>query len=207
VDRLDSTHLPSHPDLLDWLADDFERNGYDVKRLTRQIVLSRTYQLDSRPAPEESPGPEAFARALDKPLSAEQLFRSVLIATGSSADAEGRIAGRAEAEYRRAFVERFPEVFPEEFSASLQQATFMANSPLIDDLLSRAPGNTTDRILNLCGNATVQVSEAFRVALGRSPASDEIEPARHILERHPGEGGVKHLLWALLASAEFQLNH
>ena len=35
---------PSHPDLIDWLARDFADNGWSVKRLHRQIVLSRAYQ-------------------------------------------------------------------------------------------------------------------------------------------------------------------
>jgi len=40
--------FPSHPDLLDWLATDFREHGWDMKRLVRQIVTSRTYLQDSR---------------------------------------------------------------------------------------------------------------------------------------------------------------
>jgi len=39
--------LPSHPELLDWLAAQFMQSGWDVKALHRMIMLSRTYQLSS----------------------------------------------------------------------------------------------------------------------------------------------------------------
>ncbi len=44
---------PSHPQLLDWLASDFMRHGWNVKRTLRQILLSATYQQSSTPIAEE----------------------------------------------------------------------------------------------------------------------------------------------------------
>lgn len=43
---------PTHPELLDWLAVDFVEHGWDVKRLIRQIVLSKTYRQSSAVSPE-----------------------------------------------------------------------------------------------------------------------------------------------------------
>ncbi len=40
--------LPSHPELLDWLAIDFIEHGWDIKRLVRSIVLSATYRQSSK---------------------------------------------------------------------------------------------------------------------------------------------------------------
>ena len=39
---------PTHPQLLDWLANDFVKNGWDVKRTIRQIVTSKTYKQQSK---------------------------------------------------------------------------------------------------------------------------------------------------------------
>jgi hypothetical protein len=36
--------MPSHPELLDWLAVDFQQNGWAIKKLLRTVVLSATYQ-------------------------------------------------------------------------------------------------------------------------------------------------------------------
>lgn len=45
--------LPSHPDLLDWLAVDFRETGWDVKRLFKMIVMSSTYKQSAAATPEK----------------------------------------------------------------------------------------------------------------------------------------------------------
>jgi hypothetical protein len=44
--------LPTHPELLDWLAVDFQENHWDLKRLIRTMVLSTTYRLSSKASPQ-----------------------------------------------------------------------------------------------------------------------------------------------------------
>jgi hypothetical protein len=39
---------PTHPDLLDWLAVDFQENGWDLKRLLKQMMISKTFQQSSQ---------------------------------------------------------------------------------------------------------------------------------------------------------------
>ena len=39
---------PTHPELLDWLAVDFQENGWDLKRLLRQMMISKTFQQSSK---------------------------------------------------------------------------------------------------------------------------------------------------------------
>jgi mono/diheme cytochrome c family protein len=202
VDQMDSRHRASHPDLLDWLASDFEASGYDVKRLVRNIVLSRPYQLDSRWKGSNPPPVNTFARGMEKPLSAEQLFRSLLVATGQEALAKG--SGKDE--LRLAVIGRYPDLFASEYNASLQQALFLSNSPLVDDLLKSGSASTTARLLKL-PSPDARIQEAFRIVLGRMPDKDELQASKSFLAGKPEEAGMKNFVWALVASAEFQVNH
>ncbi len=83
--RLDQP--PSHPELLDWLADDFIRSGYDPKHTIRLILTSRTYQLKYDPALEDhfDVAKPTVARYYRSPslrkLTAEQLIDSIRLAT------------------------------------------------------------------------------------------------------------------------------
>ena len=209
VDLMDSQHAPSHPELLDWLAQDFEHSGYDVRRLIRNLVLSRAYQLDSRPAPGKAPADEAFARAIEKPLSAEQLARSLILAAGPwKADAKSPAAAATldPTSLQRALVRDFPNLFAPEYNATLQQALFLSNSPVLESLLQPRPGNLAERLAGLADDPT-RVKTAFQAVLGRSPDRDELRASVAYLQEHPGQGGRSQFLWALLSGAEFQVNH
>src|SRR5205085_811751 len=48
-----SGELPSHPELLDWLAVDFMEHNWDVKRLFKQIVMSATYRQAAIATPDK----------------------------------------------------------------------------------------------------------------------------------------------------------
>jgi len=77
--------LPTHPELLDWLATEFVRNGWSQKSLHRLIVTSATYRQSSRFRPEllaVDSGNKLLARQLRLRLDAEAIRDAALTASG-----------------------------------------------------------------------------------------------------------------------------
>jgi hypothetical protein len=89
----------SHPELLEWLANDFVRNGYNLKHTIRLILTSRTYQLKYDPKladkfDVEKPGaPRYFRSPALRRLTAEQLLDSVNVAVNQKELGDGRTFG------------------------------------------------------------------------------------------------------------------
>ncbi len=76
---------PTHPELLDWLASEFVRSGWDVKKLVRLFVTSRTYRQDSAVYPallELDPTNKLLARGSRHRLDAEMLRDQALALGG-----------------------------------------------------------------------------------------------------------------------------
>jgi len=76
--------LPTHPALLDWLAVDFSGNGWDIKRLVKQIVMSATYRQSAEVTEKkltEDPENIWLSRYSRKRLSAEEQ-RDLVLASG-----------------------------------------------------------------------------------------------------------------------------
>ena len=82
--------LPTHPELLDWLAVDFRENGWDVKRLVKMMVTSATYRQSSkisRQHLEKDPQNQYLARSSRTRLKAE-LVRDLALASSGLLNTE-----------------------------------------------------------------------------------------------------------------------
>ncbi|MFT5127305.1 MAG: hypothetical protein ACI8W8_000908 [Rhodothermales bacterium] len=77
--------VPTHPELLDWLALEFRDSGWDIKGILKRIAMSETYRQDSRSTPvmrEIDPDNALLARGARYRLSAFALRDQALAASG-----------------------------------------------------------------------------------------------------------------------------
>ncbi|MCD2258142.1 PSD1 and planctomycete cytochrome C domain-containing protein [Psychroserpens sp. XSD401] len=77
--------LPSHPELLDWLAITFREDGWDMKKMMRRMVMSSTYQQTSKATPELleiDPYNKWLARSSRQKLTAEMIRDNALAVSG-----------------------------------------------------------------------------------------------------------------------------
>jgi hypothetical protein len=193
---------PTHPELLDYLAGELIDQGWSLKRLHRQIVLSAVYRqasMDRSDGKQADPQNVWLWRMNRRRLDFEAT-RDALLAVGGTL--ENKLGGPPvkgisdPAATRRtiyAFVDRLnlPGLFrtfdfpnpdatsPERDATTVpQQALFLMNSPLViqaaKHLLARpeVAGET---------DPERKASRMVRLAFGREPASDEVEWAREYL--------------------------
>jgi hypothetical protein len=95
-----------------------------------------------------------------------------------------------------------------EFSASLPQALFLANSETVSAWVPAKLANLTERLAAL-DDSTQITDELFLSVLTRMPEDDERTLVKEHLEAEKADRpkAVAALVWSLLASAEFRLNH
>jgi len=84
--------LPTHPELLDWLAVTFKEEGWDTKKMTKRIVMSSTYQQSSKPTPLQlsiDPKNQYLSVFPRQKLTAEMIRDNVLVSSGLFVDKIG----------------------------------------------------------------------------------------------------------------------
>lgn len=215
IDDMHDGNRPSHPQLLADLSAQFAANGFDVKYLLRVLCNSETYQRTSKPvAGNAEAGPELFSRMAVKVLTPEQLFDSLaqVVGTPNQANARRRPANAAAAARLRNITPRtqFVSFFKgeenaeaTEYQAGIPQVLRLMNSPQLNNAAMLAP-------LLKSGKSPGQVIEQLYLAtLSRRPTSHELERTLALVRKHADEPrqAFGDVLWVLLNSSEFTLNH
>lgn len=228
IDDLGPHNPATHPELMDRLADEFVKSGYDMKQLMRWITNSEAYNLTSRGSKKnEKDNPGAgetalFTHVYVKPMSAEQLYDSLIVAT--SAHKSGRSgweqSERQRQQWMRQFVNAFGNDMAEEsnsFDGTIPQALMMMNTnprpqgdtpTLMSGAVSLEAGSHLTELLTSPTSDVQKIQKMYMSALSRMPTRAELNGLQRFVKssRDP-KAAYQDIFWALLNSNEFILVH
>ena len=215
VDDIGRQNAPSHAEVLDELTAYFVNSGFDLREMYRTLANTETYQRTSVWIQELVPPAELYVHAPVKTLTAEQLYDSVnrvlhrrpqnmmagINVNSPLLDQQRQIfiakvqsSGRNFLEYQAGVLQALALLNGND----LAEATDPERSPLLGSL--QAPFFTDDDRLRTL----------FLATFTRQPSQPELSACHEQLGKYSDDDrpkGYADVLWALLNSAEFALNH
>jgi hypothetical protein len=200
-------NLPSHPELLDELVRQFVVHDFDLKYLIRAITGSGTYQRSSRQTHPRQAAPRLFARAAVRALTPEQLYDSLILATGYHPERAKGAADSPRAEFLAPFDD--PNSQPVDFQASIQQALMMMNGKFTAEATSSPRSTTVAAVIENKRPRSLarRIEDLYRVTLSRKPRPEETKRLLEYAAAHESKQALRDIFWSLLNSTEFILNH
>jgi hypothetical protein len=212
VDDMYEENPASHPELLDELAAALTAHRFDLKFLIRALTATRAYQLTSAGYAPGQDDPRVFARMPVRGMSPHQLYASFVEATGVRREAEGFLV--IDNSPRKDFLETFADQDgrPLERRTSISQALTLMNGRLATDATDLARGGTLPAVADAFFLDTpAKVEVLYLATLSRRPTAAELERSVAYLERGgptlDPKKALADVLWSLINSAEFVLNH
>jgi hypothetical protein len=218
---------PTHPELLDWLASTFVKDGWSVKRLHKRIMLSATYQQSSATSAEvykTDPENRWLSHQNRRRLDFEALRDALVFSAGRlDLTAGGKPVDLFKAPFStrrtvygqidrtnlpgtfRVFDVASPDTHsPQRFQTTVpQQALFLMNSPFVQE---QALALAARRELTAAKTPEQKVTALYRVALGRTPTKAELTLATEFVSDDDPKaafGRWPQLAQVLLLSNEF----
>lgn len=220
------TLQPTHPELLEALAEDFRKNGYDIQRLLKLIAKSSTYQLSSKfPGQWKAHYARYYARKFVRRLSAEELYDSIVQATnlftpiairGTDLKVKFATETRSPEDFKYnnlKDINFFLEVFGQtnrEYSerkegGTITQAILMMNSPWVMHQIKAAPGSFLAQLNAGNLNEEQKITRLFERFLSRRPSPEEMAMAKDVVLTY-GSKGWEELQWLLVNKLDFLFN-
>ena len=201
---------PTHPELLDFLADDFRANGWSQKRLHRMIVLSATYRQasDGRPGCAACDPENRLLWRMNRRRLEYEALRDALLAVAGDIDTslEGRSVDLFKSPYSRrrsvyGFIDRqdLPQVLrvfdfaspdqsvPQRPNTTVpQQALYLMNSPFVIEQAKRLA--LRPEVVEAESNDEV-IRVLYECALSRAPTNTELSSTLAWLENEGNAAG------------------
>ncbi|MEE2706908.1 MAG: DUF1549 domain-containing protein [Planctomycetota bacterium] len=210
LDQMHVENPPSHPRLLKWLARDLTSHNYDLRRLIRGLVLSKTYSRGSRWETAKRPRRSYFSVANLRPLTPLQYARSLSLATADPQkfqddmpleERQKRIAEAAGSGNSNQF-----EQPRENFRVTADEALFFSNSDQVVN--SYLKGGLFQRLKSEADKKQM-IEAAVWSIYSRAVTEEETKIlSDYLLKRTDRqETACRQLIWALLTSTEFRFNY
>lgn len=219
IDDLRATNPPAIPALMDALAADFVKSGYDVRHLLRAIMTSRAYQLTSTPLPENVADTRLQLHYNVKRLPAEVLLDAIDHACGTRERFTGvplgtRAIELPDSNYTSYFLDttgRPKRVVTCECERTTSPNLASVLHMLNGDLIQRKLTDRNGRIAGFLTDKTEPeeaIRECYLVTFCREPTEKELKFAVEFFNRAgTPQDGYQDILWALMNSREFIFNH
>ena len=222
---------PSNPELIEALADEFQRTNYSVKSMIRLLANSSAYQLSSKYEGQGQWRPEYeryFAKHSTRRMSAEEVYDAMSIATMTETPmvVEGydkpvmyanQLPDVTEPRYDgnvRNILTQFGRgdwwQTPRSSKSTILQVLFVMNDASVNyrTFATRDGGRTTRvaEILQSNLNDEDAMRRLYMAALSRWPTDDEVAAIKRA-KTGPREQWLSDVEWALLNKLDFLFNH
>lgn len=212
VDGFGEMNEPKSQELLDSLSGYLVESNFDLRAVFRAIALSRAYRLSSGAESVDAKRHEWFAQMNVKTLTAEQVYDCITVATMLTAGGteDGFNLSRVGNTSRDQFISLFrtPAGRTTEYHGGIPQALTLMNGSLIQG----ATGLSTSGLLKtldapfLSDDQRIEV--LYMATLSRKPSQSEWQTLKaYVAEASEAKEAYADILWTLLNSAEFTMNH
>jgi len=227
-DNLSAFNPATHPELLKELCDGFVHNRYDLRWLHRTILTSRTYQQSTMPGKGAEADHTHYAFFPLRRLPAEVLLDALSFATGTAENMDMKFyhwpettnAVQAPFPPRNPFVAHVLETYgrpqrnsavqcdcERESSGSIFQVLTLANHPRVWEKI-KDPNGRVAKLMKATSDDGERVDALFLATLSRLPTEDEREGSlKFVKGAESAEKGLQGVLWSLINTREFLLQH
>jgi Protein of unknown function (DUF1549)/Protein of unknown function (DUF1553) len=213
LDGFSADRPPEQSELLTLLAKELADSAFDVKHLIRAIVSSQAYQRTSRALPANKSDSERFSHMAVKPLRPEMLYDAISIVlyppvpkSIGKPNTALQLLGLPKTsrdEFVRSYAMRPDETVGSEVNTGVPQFLQLLNSELLNQ---ESPGLT--RLLRGEPAPADAIESLYLAALSRRPTAEERRwMLDYIAENGDQRAAYGGVLWTLLNSGEFVLNH
>ncbi len=219
VDDFSVANPPSHPQLLEQLAQSFRDSQFNIRKLEKQILMSAAYQRSSTFDASNRDDRRNFARQYVRPLMAEVTLDVINKALGTDEDfgedaRHGALAIEVGSNQLSGDAGRILRVFgrgeresvcdcDRQRDVDLRQFIFMIND---DSIMEKIRNGSIRNLLELENESLL--TQLYLRILSRYPRNDEIETGlQHFAESNDRETALDDLVWGLINTREFITNH